>query len=249
MGEDGPFTVLAPTDDAFALIDVPTNTTVLANVLSYHVIPAEVMSTGLSSGLVADTLIGETVTAQIDNGAYFYDSMGRMAMVTVADITGNIADLSALDGALAANSLDTVLADVTAEFTLFAPTNAAVGAFSGDITADVLTYHVVAAKYLAADVPTTATALTTVAGDDITVINTGGVVTVTDSFGNVATVELANTVGVNGVVHVIDTVLTPNITTTPAPTTPGTPSPTMKNSANTINAFIAVTIGLFAYLF
>merc|ERR1712228_679113 len=267
--EDGPFTVLAPTDDAFALIDTSgLNTTELANVLSYHVISGAVMSGDLSSGLVAGTLMGESVTAQIDSGAYFYDSNGRMAMVTIADIigtngvihvidavllpggtiddiTGNIADLSALDGALAANGLDTVLADKSAEFTLFAPTDAAVGAFSGDITADVLTYHVVPAKYLADDVPTTATALTTVNCDEITVLNTNGVVTVTDSEGNVATVELANTVGVNGVVHVIDMVLTPMTTTM---STTGGMETTMSN-ANGVNAFIALSIGLFAYLF
>lgn len=266
---DGPFTVLAPTDTAFALIDTSgLNTTELANVLSYHVISGAVMSTDLSSGLVAETLIGETVTSQIDSGAYFYDSNGRMAMVSVADIigtngvihvidavllpggtiddiTGNIADLAALDGALAANSIDIFLADKSAEFTLFAPTDAAVGAFSGDITADVLTYHVVAAKYLADDVPTSATALTTVNGAEITVVNTNGVVTITDSEGNVATVELANTVGVNGVVHVIDMVLTPPMSD--MSTTMG--METTMSGANGVNAFIALSIGLFAYLF
>merc|ERR1712228_302282 len=155
---------------------------------------------------------------------------------TIDDITGNIADLSGLDGALAANSLDTVLADKSAQFTLFAPTDAAVGAFSGDITADVLTYHVVAATYLADDVPTSATALTTVNRAEITVF---------DSEGNVATVELANTVGVNGVVHVIDMVLTPMTTTM---STTGGMETTMSN-ANGVNAIIALSIGLFAYLF
>merc|ERR1712087_246043 len=89
------------------------------------------------------------------------------------------------------------------------PTDAAVGAHSGDITEELLIYHVVAATYLADDVPTTATALTTVNGAEITVLNTNGVVTVTDLEGNVATVTMANTVGINGVVHVIDSVLTP----------------------------------------
>merc|ERR1712087_532470 len=267
---DGPFTLLAPTNDAFALIDTSgLNSTELANVLSYHVINGAVMSTALTWGLVAETLIGESVTAQIDSGAYFYDSNGRMAMVTVADIigtngvihvidtvllpggtiddiTGNIADLSALDGALAANGLNLILADNNpAKFTLFAPTDAAVGAYSGDITEELLIYHVVEGQYLADDVPTTATALTTVNGAEFTVLNTNGVVTVTDSEGNVATVELANTVGVNGVVHVIDMVLTPPMSD--MSTTMG--METTMSGANAVNAFIALSIGLFAYLF
>merc|ERR1712228_366335 len=286
--EDGPFTVLAPTDDAFALIDTSgLNTTELANVLSYHVISGAVMSGDLSSGLVAGTLIGESVTSQIDSGAYFYDSNGRMAMVTVADIvgtngvihvidavllpggtiddiTGNIADLSALDDALDANGLDLILADNNpAKFTLFAPTDAAVGAYSGDITEELLIYHVLEGQYLADDVATTATALTTVNGDEITVINTNGVVTVTDSEGNVATVTMANTVGVNGVVHVIDSVLSPMTIATTRTTMDDaddmttmvsdmstTVDGTMDGSnANSMNAIIALSIGLFAYLF
>merc|ERR1712228_366489 len=212
---------------------------------------------------------------------------GRMAMVTVADIagtngvvhvidtvllpggtiddiTGNIADLSALDGALEANGLDLILADNNpAKFTLFAPTDAAVGAYSGHITEELLIYHVVEGQYLADDVPTTATALTTVNGDEITVLNTNGVVTVTDLEGNVATVTMANTVGVNGVVHVIDSVLSPVAIATTRTTMDDaddmttmvsdmstTMDGTMEGSnANCMNAFIALSIGLFAYLF
>merc|ERR1712157_458191 len=84
----GPFTVLAPTNDAFAAITVPTNLTILAGILTYHVIGANVLSGDLSSGLVASTVQGESVTAQIDSGVFFYDSMGRAVQVTVADIVG-----------------------------------------------------------------------------------------------------------------------------------------------------------------
>merc|ERR1711933_2726 len=61
----GPFTVLAPTNDAFDAIVVPTNVTVLTDVLLYHVIGANVLSDALTSGLIADTLNGQTVTALI----------------------------------------------------------------------------------------------------------------------------------------------------------------------------------------
>merc|ERR1711897_53049 len=107
----------------------------------------------LADGLVAKTLQADmqTVTAQVTGGALFYDSMGRQAMVTVADIvgsngvihvidavllpdgtvndiTGNVAELSTLDGVLADNDLNTTLADTSAEYTLFAPSNTAIAA-------------------------------------------------------------------------------------------------------------------------
>merc|ERR1711902_58720 len=125
------------------------------------------------------------------------------------------ASIALLNGALKANELNTTLADTDAEFTLFAPNDAAVGAVTGvDITADILTYHVVAGKTLAAAVPTDATALNTVNGDATTVQRdaSDGSITVTDSQGTVANVVItqANIVGVNGVVHVIDAVLIPD---------------------------------------
>merc|ERR1719192_1518061 len=127
---------------------------------------------------------------------------------TINDITGNEETLSSLDGALDATGLDATLSG-TGPFTLFAPSNAAVAAFNGEITDDVLTYHVLSGEYLAADVPTSATPLTTVNGDLITVFQnaTTGAVTVTDAVGNVASVTTANIRGTNGVVHIIDMVL------------------------------------------
>merc|ERR1719229_41185 len=268
----GPFTVLAPTDDAFALLDAIPSGTALSNALTYHVIGANVLSGDLSSGLVATTLSMEmeTVTAQIDSGVFFYDSMGRAAQVTVADIvgtngvihvidavllpggtvddiTGNVDSLSSLDGALASFGLNETLATTSANFTLFAPSNDAVDAFTGTITSEVLTYHVLSDKFFAADVPTSDTVLTTVNGEDITVVRDAstGAVTITDFEGNMAMVSMADIAGVNGVVHIIDSVLVPEDTgVTP------TPAPTMDNSkANAINALVALSIGFLTILF
>jgi len=271
----GPFTVLAPTDAAFDLITIPSEVSDLTNVLTYHVIGSTVLSTDLTSGLVATTLQTETVTAQINAGVFFYDSNGRMGQVTVEDIvgtngvihvidavllpggtvddiTGNIADLSSLDGALEANSLDSVLADTTGTYTLFAPSNTAVADFTGTITSDVLTYHVIATKYLSTDVPTNETELTTVNGEILTVVrDSEGGVTVTDFDGRMGMVTIANIAGVNGVVHVIDIVLSPDDLTTSSPTMEPTPSPTFDDSkANAINAlFAAASVAIFAVLF
>jgi len=89
LSGDGPFTVFAPTDDAFAAL--PTGvlddllvdpTGALANILLYHVIGAEVFSTDLSNGQVATTLLGEDVTVTIDANGVFINQ----AQVTIADI-------------------------------------------------------------------------------------------------------------------------------------------------------------------
>lgn len=71
---EGPFTVFAPTDDAFAalpegtiealLADIPT----LTAILTYHVLPGAVMSTDLSEGLTATTVQGQDVTITLEGG-------------------------------------------------------------------------------------------------------------------------------------------------------------------------------------
>ena len=55
---EGPFTVFAPTDDAFAAVPKETLDALLADpkgaltdVLTYHVVPGKVMSTDLSDGM------------------------------------------------------------------------------------------------------------------------------------------------------------------------------------------------------
>ncbi|MEM6741793.1 MAG: fasciclin domain-containing protein, partial [Pseudomonadota bacterium] len=61
---DGPFTVFAPTDEAFAALPEGTveglleDTEALTAVLTYHVVPGKVMSTDLSEGLTAATVEG-----------------------------------------------------------------------------------------------------------------------------------------------------------------------------------------------
>lgn len=63
---DGPFTVFAPTDDAFAALPagaldellMAENKDKLIAVLKYHVVPGKVMSTDLSDGMMAPTAHG-----------------------------------------------------------------------------------------------------------------------------------------------------------------------------------------------
>lgn len=73
---DGPYTVFAPTNEAFAKLLDTLGITVeellaqpdLSKVLLYHVVSGTVLSTDLSDGLMADTLNGEKLTVDLSGG-------------------------------------------------------------------------------------------------------------------------------------------------------------------------------------
>jgi uncharacterized surface protein with fasciclin (FAS1) repeats len=85
----GPFTVFAPTDDAFAALPAgtvedllkPENKDKLVAILTYHVVPGKVMSTDLTNGMKAATVNGAEVTIMTEGGVMVND-----AKVTTADI-------------------------------------------------------------------------------------------------------------------------------------------------------------------
>ena len=74
---DGPFTVFAPTDAAFAALPEgtvdtllqPENREQLVAILTYHVVPGEVAASDLSEGLTAVTVQGSEVTFSLEGGA------------------------------------------------------------------------------------------------------------------------------------------------------------------------------------
>lgn len=85
---EGPFTVFAPTDDAFAALGStvddllkPENKDKLTAILTYHVVPGKVMSGDLTDDMMAATVQGEDITIDLDNGAMVND-----AKVVTADI-------------------------------------------------------------------------------------------------------------------------------------------------------------------
>lgn len=85
---DGPFTVFAPTDEAFAALGMtvdellkPENKDKLVAVLTYHVVAGKVMSTDLVDDSTPATVQGSMVTIDLDNGAMVND-----AKVVTADI-------------------------------------------------------------------------------------------------------------------------------------------------------------------
>jgi uncharacterized surface protein with fasciclin (FAS1) repeats len=89
LKSEGPFTVFAPTDAAFAALPEgtvadllkPENKEALAAILTYHVIAAKVMSTDLVDDMEAATVNGDTVVINLENGVMVDD-----ATVTAADI-------------------------------------------------------------------------------------------------------------------------------------------------------------------
>jgi len=73
---EGPFTVFAPTDAAFAALPegtvetllLPENKDQLVAILTYHVVPGAVMSTDLTEGMTAATVNGAEVTITLEGG-------------------------------------------------------------------------------------------------------------------------------------------------------------------------------------
>lgn len=86
---EGPFTVFAPTDEAFAALPEgtiesllqPENKDQLVAILTYHVVPGKVMSTDLTDDMEAATVQGSNVTIDLDNGV-----MVEEASVVTPDI-------------------------------------------------------------------------------------------------------------------------------------------------------------------
>lgn len=102
LAGDGPFTVFAPTDDAFAALPEgtvaallePANRDRLVQILTCHVVAAEAFSDAIG-GMIADdggahpieTVGGCVFTARMSGGEIMIeDEQGRMATVTIADV-------------------------------------------------------------------------------------------------------------------------------------------------------------------
>lgn len=97
---DGPFTVFAPTDEAFAKLGSavddllkPENKDKLVKVLTYHVVPGAVMSGDLKDGMSAATVEGSEVTVHIKDGTVMVDD----ATVTKADIEASNGVIHVID--------------------------------------------------------------------------------------------------------------------------------------------------------
>ena len=94
---DGPFTVFAPTDEAFAALPAgtvedllkPENKDRLTAILTYHVVPGEVTSSEVAGLERADTVNGKALTISAEGGT-----------VTINDATVVSADVDASNGVI-----------------------------------------------------------------------------------------------------------------------------------------------------
>jgi uncharacterized surface protein with fasciclin (FAS1) repeats len=93
LSSRGPFTVFAPTNEAFAALPAGTLDNLLkpaakqrlVDILLYHVVSGEVKAKDLSDGEVIKTVEGKAVTASVNNVGVFINN----AMVTTADVAAS----------------------------------------------------------------------------------------------------------------------------------------------------------------
>ena len=169
---------------------------------------------------------GTMTDAAMSGGSMGASSAGVMvggAMMTpdkdIVDNAVGSADHTTLVAAVKAAGLVETLKSA-GPFTVFAPTNAAfdklpAGTVGKLVQPDmkpmltkILTYHVVPGRLTAADL-TNGQVLTTVQGEQLTVMKSMDGVMIKDAKGGMARVTIPNVMDSNGVTHVIDTVLMP----------------------------------------
>ena len=99
---EGPFTVFAPTDAAFA--KVPTDTlnalladkAALANVLTYHVVAGKVMAADVVKLTSAVTVQGQAVSIEVKDGKVYVDG----TQVVTADIKASNGVIHVIDAVI-----------------------------------------------------------------------------------------------------------------------------------------------------
>ena len=234
----GPFTVFAPTDQAFTDAGIDLNDfqtseekDTLANILLHHVVAGSVPSSAVTDGMLATMVNGDKVKIGVNAGTV---TVGT-ATVTSADVQASNGIIHVIDKVLMPpvdipataqttgihNSL--VAAVIQADllpilqgpgpFTLFAPTDQAFTDAGIDLAAldtptgkqtlsDILLYHVISSEVQASDV-TDCLSVDATNGQPLS-FTVGNTVKVND-----ATVTSTDVVTSNGLIHVIDKVLTP----------------------------------------
>jgi transforming growth factor-beta-induced protein len=148
----GPFTVFAPSDDAFAKLPAgtvesllkPENRAKLQAILTYHVVPGKVMAADVVKLTGALTVQGQQVDIAVNNGTVTVDNAKVLktdiscsnGVIHVIDQVILPADSDIVDSAVAAGSFKTLAAALTAAglvetlkgegpFTVFAPSDEA----------------------------------------------------------------------------------------------------------------------------
>ena len=108
LSGEGPFTVFAPTDEAFAALPagvldallLPENKAVLAQILTYHVVAGKVMAADVTDGEVA-TVEGQNVTLSTMDGVTV-----NGAKVIAADVMASNGVIHAIDAVILPPGVD-----------------------------------------------------------------------------------------------------------------------------------------------
>jgi uncharacterized surface protein with fasciclin (FAS1) repeats len=119
LNSPGPFTVFAPTDDAFAKLPAgtvemlikPENKDTLVKILTYHVVAGKVSAKQLEAMIkkgggkaTLKTVQGEDLTATVSGGKIMLtDAKGGMATVTTADVFQSNGVIHVIDTVLMPN--------------------------------------------------------------------------------------------------------------------------------------------------
>ena len=101
LKEPGPFTVFAPTDEAFAKLPAgtvenllkPENKQQLIDILTYHVVPGKVMAADVAGLDEAKTLNGKMIDVEIEGSAVKIND----AAVTATDIAASNGVIHVID--------------------------------------------------------------------------------------------------------------------------------------------------------
>ena len=238
----GPFTVFAPTDEAFAKLPAgtvenllkPENKALLTAILTYHVVPGNVMAKDVVKLTNATTVNGQRVDIRTKDGKVMVDN----AAVTKADIACSNGVIHVIDSvilpadkdivatAVNAGSFATLVTAVKAAglvetlqspgpFTVFAPTDEAFGKLPKETIASLLKpenkdkltailTYHVVPGRVYADQVVKTPSATTVQGGKVMFKVDGGKATINGA--NIITTDIEAS---NGVIHVIDTVIMP----------------------------------------
>ena len=105
----GPFTVFAPTDEAFAKLPdgtletllKPENKEKLRRILTYHVVAGKVMASDVVKLQSAKAVSGDTITVKVEDGVVHVDN----ATVTSADVLASNGVIHVIDSVIVPKDL------------------------------------------------------------------------------------------------------------------------------------------------
>jgi len=232
----GPYTVFAPTDTAFSamnqteLDNLTGNNASLAELLQYHVVSGKYTWSQLVNNLSLTTLEGGNVAiVQNETGTYVNDAKieangteASNGMVYTIDkvlmpqtLVETVMNTSSLSSLYQAMNMTQILGPLNGSgpFTLFAPSNSAL-ANSSEVAALIaandtinltrlLAYHVVPFMIVDGNGTNSSLVRTAQGSDLVMTVNASGMAV------NGIRVTTSNLIATNGVVHIIDGVLTP----------------------------------------